>query len=57
MVRMGHDDKSCYRCERDDVELSYHTVHFESGGRDSRYLCPTCVRRIQQSDNDVRSVT
>lgn len=59
MVYMAEpDDGECYRCERDDVETTDHTIHFFDE-RDSQIvdLCPPCVRMVREADNPVRSIT
>lgn len=59
MVYMAEPDEGeCYRCERDDVETTEHTIHFFDD-RDSKHvdLCPTCVRKVREADNPVRSIT
>ena len=59
MVYMSEpDDDVCYRCERDDRDLTEHRIHFFDD-RDSKRvdLCAPCVRIVREADNPVRSIT
>jgi len=49
---------TCYRCEHDDRETTYHTIRFDDDRDPKRKpLCGPCTRRLRKADNAVWSIT
>lgn len=62
MVYMADTDDECARCETEPTDLTddltEHVIRFSTDSDPERAkLCAPCVRKIQEADNDVRSIT
>jgi len=57
MVYMAErDDDKCHRCDEPGDTETHRIFLVDDADPKRVYLCASCVRRIQQADNSVRSI-